>query len=99
MLCSPDLSVVKGLILFLRITVAEPDQGQVNHLLEGRLDCNHRPVAISFTGPTPLGKEGDWVYIGWSGTCQPSRTVTETDTGPIGGKAWLCTADEAQVVR
>lgn len=91
--CGVDLSVVKSLVMFLRITVAEPDQGQVNHLLEGRVQCNHRPIAVAFTGPAPLGKEGDWVEVRWSGTCQSLRTVTELPSGPMGGKAWLCTAD------
>lgn len=94
MICSPDLSIVTNVVMFLKLIVAEPDQGQVNHLLQGRLDCGHRPIAVSYTGPEPIGKEGDWVKVRWTGTCQLLRTVTEDPyTGPMGSRSWLCTAD------
>lgn len=98
MICPTDLSLVQGLVLVLRIIVAEPDGGKVNHLLEGKLDCNHRQISISYTGPTPLGMEGDWIRVRWSGSCSLLRTVTEDPyLGPKGHRAWLCTADTVEL--
>lgn len=99
MLCSPNLAVVQGIVMVFRITVAEPDQGQVNHLLQTRLNCNHIPIAVSYTGKAPLGTEGEWIRVRWTGTCESMRSVTETPDGPVGGRAWLCTADKAEVLR
>jgi len=87
----------KSVVMLVTIEVAEPDGGEVNHLLKAHLP-NHKHFSLSYTGKAALGKEGETVRVRLEGVeCDAGFGVTEHPTlGPMGYDAWICNVEKAK---
>lgn len=86
----------KNIVLYATVLVAEPDQGEFNHLLKVH-HRDGRDYLVSFTGPIKLGNEKQLVLLRLEDVeCEEVIGCEENPYyGPKGYQAWICNANKA----